>query len=174
MKIDIYKIVEAASSKPYGFMPFYPGLGIGGHCIPVDPLYFVWWANQNQMRTPLIQQAISTNNKMPEHFFNLISNRFKLHGSKKRILLVGVAYKPGISDVRNSPVSRLKHLFENAGHNVLWHDPLVAEWENSYSSDLQEDCDLIILTVNQPGLDLEFIATKGVPFFDCTNTLTKK
>jgi UDP-N-acetyl-D-glucosamine dehydrogenase len=171
MNVDIYKVVEAATSKPYGFMPFQPGLGIGGHCIPVDPLYFVWWANQNKLSTPLIEQSIKTNNETPKHYFNLISNKFELHKQQKRIMLVGVAYKPGISDVRNTPVSTLKQLFEKAGHTVIWHDPLVNEWENTRPCSLNEECDLIILTVNQPGINFEMMKSMGTPIYDCTNSL---
>ena len=171
MDVDIYKIVEAANTKPYGFMPFNPGIGIGGHCIPVDPLYFVWWAKQNNLKTPIIQQSIITNEEMPEHYFNMITSKFALQKTKKRIMLIGVAYKSGISDVRNSPVSSLKQLFEKAGHTVIWHDPLVAEWENTRSCSLEEQCDLMILTVNQPGIDLRLIRSKNTPIYDCTNTL---
>lgn len=171
MDVDIYKIVEAANTKPYGFMPFNPGIGIGGHCIPVDPLYFVWWAKQNNLKTPIIQQSINTNDEMPEHYFNMITSKYALQETKKRIMLIGVAYKSGISDVRNSPVSSLKLLFEKAGHTVIWHDPLVAEWENTRSCSLDEECDLIILTVNQPGIDLRLIQSKNTPIYDCTNTL---
>jgi len=173
MDIDIHKIIEAASTKPYGFMPFNPGIGIGGHCIPVDPLYFVWWAKQNKLKTPIIEQSITTNHEMPEHYFNVITSKFDLQKTKKRIMLVGVAYKAGISDVRNSPVLGLKLLFEKAGHTVTWHDPLVPEWENTYSCTLDEECDLIILTVNQPGIDLELIQSRNIPIYDCTNSLVK-
>jgi UDP-N-acetyl-D-glucosamine dehydrogenase len=171
MNIDIYKIVEAASSKPYGFMPFYPGIGIGGECIPVDPLYFAWWAKQNQLNTPLIQQAITTNNKMPEHFFNLISSKFGLNGKTKKIMLIGIAYKVGVSDIRNSPSLILKSHLEKAGHTVIWHDPIVKEWEKTQSCSLEEDCDLVVIAVNQPGIDLDLIKSKNVPIYDCTNSI---
>jgi len=174
MNIDIHKIVEAASSKPYGFMPFYPGLGIGGHCIPVDPLYFAWWAKQNQLNTPLIQQAITTNNKVPEHFFNLISTKFELNGKIKKIMLVGIAYKVGVSDTRNSPSLILKSHFEKAGHTVIWHDPIVKEWEKVQSCSLREDCDLVVIAVHQPGINMDLIKSKKVPIYDCTKSMAIK
>ncbi len=169
MNISINKIIEAASSKPYGFMPFYPGLGIGGHCIPVDPLYFTWWANQNHLSTPLINQAIITNNKMPEYFFDLISNKYELNGKKKRIMLVGIAYKAGVSDTRNSPSLHLKSLFEKAGHTVIWHDAIIKEWENVRSASLDEVCDLVVIAVNQPGTNMNAIESKNVPVYNISN-----
>ena len=91
----------------------------------------------------------------------------------KRIMLVGVAYKAGISDVRNSPVLSLKKLLEKAGHTVIWHDPLVTEWENTRSCSLDQECDLIILTVNQPGTNLELMKSMNTPIYDCTNSLVQ-
>jgi UDP-N-acetyl-D-glucosamine dehydrogenase len=106
--INVHEVIDAASSKPYGFMAFRPGVGVGGHCIPVDPLYLTWWARQNGKKAIFVETAALINQKMPEYVaqraFELVDKSI----TTPRILILGVAYKPGTSDVRESPVSVLR------------------------------------------------------------------
>jgi UDP-N-acetyl-D-glucosamine dehydrogenase len=169
--INVHQVIEAASTKPYGFMPFTPGVGVGGHCIPVDPLYLTWWARQNGSKAAFIESADFINHEMPryvaERAFNLIDASIK----NPNILILGVAYKPGVSDVRETPVSELRNHLIAKGANVAWHDPLVPVWEDSSSVDLEWGCDVAILATKQPGMDLDRLIARGIQILDCTNSI---
>jgi UDP-N-acetyl-D-glucosamine dehydrogenase len=169
--INVNEVIEAASSKPYGFMPFRPGVGVGGHCIPVDPLYLTWWARQNGVKALFVESADSINHSMPKYVaqraLSLIGPNFK----NPKVLILGVAYKPGVGDVRETPVSELREHLKNQGAIVGWHDPLVSIWESSEPVDLDWDCDVAILATNQPGMNFSQVIKRGIPFLDCTNTL---
>jgi UDP-N-acetyl-D-glucosamine dehydrogenase len=169
--INVHEVIDAASSKPYGFMPFRPGVGVGGHCIPIDPLYLSWWARQNGREAALVELANQINLEMP----NFVADRAvamidpsKLH---PKILILGVAYKAGVGDTRESPVSELQNVLESKGIEVAWHDPLVQNWEGSRQVELGWDCDVAILATMQPGMDLDQVIARNVPILDCTNTL---
>jgi UDP-N-acetyl-D-glucosamine dehydrogenase len=129
MGIDVWEVVDAASTKPFGFMRFDPGPGLGGHCIPVDPFYLTWKAREYGFYTEFIELAGKVNENMPYYCRSLISQALNhrrqrsLKGSK--VLLLGVAYKPDISDVRESPALKLVELLRNAGAEVSYHDPHV-------------------------------------------------
>ena len=169
--IDVYEVIDAASSKPYGFMPFRPGVGVGGHCIPVDPLYLTWWARQNGDKAAFVESADSINHGMPkyvaERALSLVDPLIKT----PKILIVGVAYKPGVGDVRETPVSELRDFLKAQGAEVAWHDPLVPVWEGSNQVDLDWICDVAILATNQPGMNLNQLIDGGVIILDCTNSL---
>ena len=129
MKIDVWEVVEAAGTKPFGFMSFRPGPGLGGHCIPVDPFYLTWKAREYGFTTEFVELAGKVNENMPYYCRSLISQALN-HGLQKsmsgaRILIVGVAYKPDIGDVRESPALKLIELLRNAGSEVGYHDPHV-------------------------------------------------
>lgn len=164
------EVIDAASTKPYGYMPFRPGVGVGGHCIPVDPLYLTWWARESGAKASLVESADSINRAMPAYIakraMELIDNKVEI----PRVLILGVAYKPGVRDVRETPVSDLKNHLNANGARVGWHDPLVSNWENETSVDLNWECDLAILATNQPGLDLAVLTGRGVRILDCTNS----
>lgn len=128
MGLDIWEIIELASSKPYGFMPFYPGPGIGGHCIPLDPFYLTWKAREFDFRTRFIELAGELNSRMPKHVVELASEALQdkgLFGAK--VLVVGASYKPDISDSRESPSSRIIELLHRRGAQVELFDPLAQE-----------------------------------------------
>jgi UDP-N-acetyl-D-glucosamine dehydrogenase len=169
--INVHEVIDAAASKPYGYMPFRPGVGVGGHCIPVDPLYLTWWARQNGGKAHFVESADSINHEMPKY---VAERAFKLVRSgvrNPRVLIVGVAYKAGVGDVRETPVLELRDHLKSLGAHVAWHDPLVSNWEGSKQVDLGWDCDVAILSTMQPGMDIDQMIARNVPILDCTNTL---
>jgi UDP-N-acetyl-D-glucosamine dehydrogenase len=172
--INVHEVIDAASSKPYGFMAFRPGVGVGGHCIPVDPLYLTWWARQNGKKAIFVETAALINQKMPEYVaqraFELVDKSI----TTPRILILGVAYKPGTSDVRESPVSVLRDYLVAFGAEVAWHDPLVPSWEGTNPVDLDWKCDVAILTNKQPGMNVEHLVLKGIQVLDCTHSMNNQ
>jgi UDP-N-acetyl-D-glucosamine dehydrogenase len=130
MNIDVWEVVDAAATKPFGFMSFQPGPGLGGHCIPIDPFYLTWKAREYGFTTEFIELAGKVNENMPYYCRSLISqalnHRKQLSMSGSKILILGVAYKPDIGDVRESPAIKVIELLRNAGALVEYHDPHVA------------------------------------------------
>jgi len=169
--INVQEVIDAAASKPYGFMPFRPGVGVGGHCIPVDPLYLTWWARQNGRVAEFIETADSINYKMPKYVAQRALGLLDSTIDSPRILILGVAYKPGVRDIRETPVSMLRNHLIEQGANVAWHDPLVPFWEGSLPVDLGWECDIAILATNQPGMDISQLISKGIKILDCTNSM---
>ena len=169
--IDVQEVINAASSKPYGFMPFRPGVGVGGHCIPVDPLYLTWWARQNGEVAKIVETADLINYDMPIYVGQRALAMLDPTIPNPKVLIIGVAYKPGVGDVRETPVSRLRDYLIAQGATVTWHDPLVTIWENTLPVDLESECDVVILATRQHGLELERLATRGLLILDCTNSL---
>ena len=172
--IYVHEVIDAASSKPYGFMPFRPGVGVGGHCIPVDPLYLTWWARQNGQKAEFIESADSINHAMPKYVAERALALIDSSIRNPKVLLLGVAYKPGVGDVRETPVSELRNHLLVQGAEVAWHDPLVASWEGSKPVDLGWDCDVAILATKQPGMEIEVLITKGIQILDCTNSVKNR
>ncbi len=128
MQIDLWEVIEAARTKPFGFMPFYPGPGVGGHCIPVDPHYLSWKAREYDFYTKFIALAAEINEAMPYHVVELVTESLSRRGvplNGSDILLLGVAFKPGIDDSRNSPAKRVVELLLSRGALVSYHDPYV-------------------------------------------------
>lgn len=129
MGIDIWEVIEAAKTKPFGFMPFYPGPGLGGHCIPIDPFYLTWKAREYEIATRLIELAGEINTAMPGYVITRLSEEFDRRFRKglngARILLVGLAYKKNVEDVRESPSFKLLELLEKRGAMVEYYDPFV-------------------------------------------------
>ncbi len=171
-EINVYEVIEAASTKPYGFMPFRPGVGVGGHCIPVDPLYLTWWARQNGGRATFVESADSINHSMPKYVAERALSLINPDVKKPKVLILGVAYKPGVGDVRETPVSELRDHLKNQGVEVAWHDPLVPTWEGTKPVDLGWNCDVAILATHQPGMELTKLIDKGILILDCTNSIT--
>ena len=170
--INVQEVIDAASSKPYGFMPFRPGVGVGGHCIPVDPLYLTWWARQNGRSAPLVESADSINQGMPLYVAERALKMVDPLTTNPKVLIMGVAYKPGISDFRETPALELKNYLQSKGAIVAWHDPLVSTWEGSKSVDLEWDCDVAILATNQPDMKIDVLLSKGIQVLDCTNSFS--
>jgi UDP-N-acetyl-D-glucosamine dehydrogenase len=169
--INVHEVIDAASSKPYGFMPFRPGVGVGGHCIPVDPLYLTWWARQSGVQAKFVESADLINHEMPKYVAERALSLIEKKTNSPRVLILGVAYKPGVADVRETPATELRNYLISKGANVAWHDPLVSQWEGSKSVDLGWDCDVAILATKQPGMDLRALTDRAVKILDCTNSL---
>lgn len=132
MGIDFWEVIEAAKSKPFGFMPFYPGPGVGGHCIPVDPYYLSWKAREYDYYAEFIELAGEVNQAMPYHVVNLVAQALSWHRKPlrdARILVLGVAFKPDIDDARNSPAERVIELLLGRGASVRYHDPYVPRFQ---------------------------------------------
>ena len=158
--IDINDVVKAAATKPYGFMPFYPSIGVGGHCIPVDPVYLATKAKEMGVETKFLDLASQVNNEVPSHYVRKAINKLGSLENKK-IIVVGVAYKPNVSDVRETPVASLIDGLREAGAQVYWHDSLVKEWNGQTSIDLSSDYDLAIIATRHNNVNLKLL--KDVP-----------
>lgn len=154
--IDVKSVIRAASTKPYGFLPFYPSIGIGGHCIPVDPLYLSNKAREIGAPIKIIELAAQINQGIPEYFVEVAEKMLGELKSKK-ILVIGVAYKPNVSDVRETPSEVLITALKRRGARIDWHDELVKEWNGSKSVPLSADYDLAILATPHDYLDLTML-----------------
>jgi len=151
--VNVNAVVNAAATKPYGFMPFYPSVGVGGHCIPVDPIYLSNAAKTVGTPSRMIELADQINKEIPGYFVGRAEE--KLGGLKdKRVLVVGVSYKPNVSDVRETPVGYLIDGLKQKGAQVSWHDDLVKEWNGEKSVRLSNDFDLAIIATPHDYLDL--------------------
>jgi UDP-N-acetyl-D-glucosamine dehydrogenase len=159
--IDVNDVIKAASTKPYGFMPFYPSVGVGGHCIPVDPLYLAQAARAVGAPSRFIELADEINLGMPTYFVGRASEI--LGGLKgKKVLVVGVSYKPNVSDVRETPVEALINGLKKSGAVVSWHDDLVKSWNAERSVALGSGFDLAILATPHDYLDLSLLGNVPV------------
>ncbi|MGQ0565892.1 MAG: nucleotide sugar dehydrogenase [Gemmobacter sp.] len=129
MGVDIWEVIEAAKTKPFGFMPFYPGPGLGGHCIPIDPFYLTWKAREYDLHTRFIELAGEINSAMPRHVVNRLAEALDLREgralSRSRVLVIGLAYKKNVPDIRESPSLKLIELLEERGAEAAFHDPHV-------------------------------------------------
>jgi UDP-N-acetyl-D-glucosamine dehydrogenase len=151
--IDIAEVITAAATKPYGFMPFYPSIGVGGHCIPVDPIYLANAAKAAGAPTRFIDLADEVNLSMPGYFVGRAEE--KLGGLKgKKVLVIGLSYKPNVADVRESPVMALLAGLKQKDAQVSWHDDLVKDFNGEMSTELSSDFDLAILATPHDYLDL--------------------
>jgi UDP-N-acetyl-D-glucosamine dehydrogenase len=156
--IDVNDVIKAASTKPYGFMPFYPSVGVGGHCIPVDPLYLAEAAREAGAPSRFIELADEINLGMPTYFVGRASEM--LGGLKdKKVLVIGVAYKPNVADVRETPVEALISGLKKSGAVVSWHDDLVKSWNGESSTSLGSGFDLAILATPHDYLDLGLLGS---------------
>ena len=149
-------MINAAATKPYGFMPFYPSIGVGGHCIPVDPIYLSDKAREIGAPTRFIDLADEINQEMPRYFVTRAEEKFGGLASKK-VLVIGVSYKPNVADVRETPVEALILCLKEKGAKVSWHDDLVKEWNGDKSVALSSDFDLAILATPHDYLDLSIL-----------------
>ena len=154
--IDVTEVVRLAATKPYGFMPFSSGLGAGGHCIPVDPLYLADKSRKVGISLNLIESAATINRNMPKHFIKVAEEKLgDLNG--KRILVIGVSYKPNVADVRETPVESLIIGLKEKGSKVFWHDALVKDWRGEQSTPISDNFDLAILATPHDYLDLKMV-----------------
>lgn len=164
--LSVFEIIQAASTKPYGFMPFYPSAGVGGHCIPVDPSYLTYSADLLDVETKLIDIASEINFLNPIKIVQKIMNFFDGKIEGKKIQLVGLAYKPNVSDIRESPALELIHQLKKIGGVVTWHDPIVSEWKGQRSERLRIDIDLGIILTPHDIIDFSTWRENKVPVID--------
>ena len=168
MAIDINEVVKAAATKPYGFMPFYPSVGVGGHCIPVDPIYLSEAAKSAGAASRFIDLADEINQAMPSYFVERAKQI--IGGVKgKKILVIGLSYKPNVADVRESPVISLIEQLQKAGAEVFWHDDLVKSWNGEESTPISAGFDLAIIAT--PHDYLELSALKDVPILNTRSSI---
>jgi len=167
--INVHEVINAAATKPYGFMPFRPGVGIGGHCIPVDPLYLTWWARKRGLVASLVERSDEIANQMPTYVAERALAIAKGSMIEPKVMIMGVAYKPGVGDVRETPASALRAALVARGAEVAWVDPLVPLWEDTQPVTEEWDCDVAIVATNQPGLNVNSLLARGIPILDCTN-----
>lgn len=163
INIDISEVISAAATKPYGFMPFFPSIGVGGHCIPVDPIYLANAAKAVGAQSRFIELADQVNHELPSHF---VARAEEILGaiSNKTVLVIGVSYKPNVADIRETPVEALILALKEKGAEVFWHDDLVKEWNGEKSVALNGKYDLAILATPHDYLDLSKIG--DIPFIN--------
>ena len=169
--LDINEVIDAAATKPYGYLPFRPSVGIGGHCIPVDPLYLTWWSNQQGASSALVEKADQISREMPSYIAQRAMTLIGSAVTNPKVLVLGVAYKPGVSDTRETPVNDLVSELQKLGAEVACHDPLLSQYEGAELVDASWQCDLAILATNQPGIDYSYLLASKTTILDCTNSL---
>jgi UDP-N-acetyl-D-glucosamine dehydrogenase len=184
MGIDFWEVIEAAKTKPYGFMPFYPGPGIGGHCIPLDPFYLTWKAREYNYHIRLIELSGEINKYMPEYVVErtakILSRKFKKSLNEAKVLLLGVAYKKDINDIRESPALEIIKKLEEEGAVISYYDPYISEFTSTgkeYKSlkELTEEeikeKDIIIITTDHSAIDYKIIVKNAKVIFDTKNVI---
>jgi UDP-N-acetyl-D-glucosamine dehydrogenase len=174
MNIDVWEVTGAAATKPFGFMPFQPGPGLGGHCIPLDPYYLAWKAREYDFATRFIELAGEVNNNMPYFCRSVISQAMN-HGLQKslsgsRILILGVAYKADIGDTRETPAEKLVELLRTAGADVAYHDPHVPEFDGMSSVALEPEAyDCVAIVTAHSAIDYAEMVKRAKVVVDFRN-----
>ncbi len=184
MDINIWEVIEAAKTKPFGFTPFYPGPGLGGHCIPLDPYYLSWKAREYSFHTSMIEASMMVNDRMPEYTVERagkILNRFKKALNGAKVLILGVAYKGDIDDYRESPAIKVIAEFEKAGSEVQYYDPFVSEYREKgrqmqglpeLTAEIIQNSDIVVITTNHTkGIDYNFVQKNAKYIFDTKNAM---
>ncbi|TEB08206.1 UDP-N-acetyl-D-glucosamine 6-dehydrogenase [Pelotomaculum schinkii] len=183
MGISIWEVIDAAKSKPYGFQAFYPGPGLGGHCIPLDPYYLSWKAREYGFHTSMIEASMMVNDRMPEYCVERASkilNRYKKAMNGSKVLVLGVAYKQDIDDYRESPAIRVIDELEKEGAEVVYFDPYIPEYrehgkvvkgEPELTTALIESVDLIVITTAHSSVDYDFVQKHAKIIFDTKNVM---
>ncbi|MEP5731187.1 MAG: nucleotide sugar dehydrogenase [Sulfitobacter sp.] len=191
MDIDVWDVIDGAATKPFGYMPFYPGPGLGGHCIPIDPFYLTWRARKFDVATRFIELAGEINTQMPQHIVHrtreVLDNATGRGLKGAKLLLVGVAYKKNVSDMRESPAMRLMQLFEEAGSDVAFIDPHVPDippmreygvFEGRASLTEQEAAaggfDAVVIATDHDAVDYSAFLRLGCPVVDTRNAIAKR
>ena len=170
-RLDTRKVIAAAESKPYGFMPFFPGLGVGGHCIPVDPLYLTWWAEQLGIEPKLILESAQVNLSKPKKIASGVLRFLQDNELPRNVLIFGLSYKQGVADTRESPSLALKFELESLGVQTAWTDELVKVWNDEYPAYDFENYKVCIVAVSPSIEFLERILDRDWHILDCTGTL---
>ncbi len=183
MGINYWEVVEAASTKPYGFQAFYPGPGLGGHCIPLDPYYLSWKAREYGFHTSMIENSMIINDKMPEYCVERASRILNKHGkalSSSNVLVLGVAYKADIDDYRESPAIDVINILKEMGADTDYYDPYIPEYKHdgemykgidSISPEVLASYDLVMITANHSNIDYDMIQENAKAIFDTKNSM---
>ena len=183
MGISMWEVVDAAKTKPYGFQAFYPGPGLGGHCIPLDPYYLSWKAREYGFHTSMIESSMMINDQMPEYCVERagkILNESEKSLKNAKVLILGVAYKNDIDDYRESPALRVIEVLEREGANVSFYDPWVSEYrykgktvagEKELTAELLESADLVMVTAAHTNVDYDFVQQHAKAVFDTKNAM---
>ena len=184
MNINIWEVIDAAKSKPYGFSRhFIQGPGLGGHCIPLDPYYLSWKAREYGFHTSMIESSMMINDRMPEYCAERsmkILNKFGKSMSKSKILVLGVAYKQDIDDYAESPAIEVINELEKLGADVVYYDPYISEYkehgkikqgETSLTQELLKSSDLVIITASHTNVDYDFVQKNSTMIFDTKNAM---
>ena len=185
MGINIWEVIEAAKSKPYGFQAFYPGPGLGGHCIPLDPYYLTWKAREYGFHTSMIEASMMINDRMPEYCVEravhmLNRQRKSINGAK--VLVLGVAYKQDIDDYRESPAIRVIRELRKVGADTCYYDPYIPVFkdhgdqmrgESALSAELLQNMDLVMITCAHTTVDYAFVQQNAKLIFDTKNVMSK-
>ncbi len=184
MDINIWEVIEAAKTKPFGFTPFYPGPGLGGHCIPLDPYYLSWKAREYSFHTSMIEASMMVNDRMPEYTVERagkILNRFKKALNGAKVLILGVAYKGDIDDYRESPAIKVIAEFEKAGSEVQYYDPFISQYREKgrqmqglpeLTAEIIQNSDIVVITTNHTkGIDYNFVQKNAKYIFDTKNAM---
>lgn len=183
MGINVWEVIDAAKTKPYGYQAFYPGPGVGGHCIPLDPYYLSWKAREYSFHTSMIESSMMINDRMPEYCVQRASRILSRHGKPlggSKILLLGIAYKQDVNDYRESPAIRVMELLESANAKVDFYDPHVAAIRRGGAETNGLDAisgaritayDLVMVTTAHTDVDYAMVAKNAVAVFDAKNAM---
>ena len=183
MGIDVWEVIEAAKTKPYGFTAFYPGPGLGGHCIPLDPYYLSWKAREYGFHTSMIEASMMVNDRMPEYCVDRAARVLNRDGKAMNgaeVLVLGVAYKQDIDDYRESPALRVIECLQQRGAHVKYYDPKVKEYwykgetyfsEPELAAELVEAADLVMITCMHSDVDYDFVQQHAKAIFDTKNAM---
>ncbi len=183
MNISLWEVIDAAKTKPYGFQAFYPGPGLGGHCIPLDPYYLTWKAREYGFHTSMIESSMIINDKMPEYTVERASkilNRFAKSLNGAKVLVLGVAYKQDIDDYRESPAIRVIDVLKTTGANVDFYDPWVAEYREhgvvekgltELTPEMVQGYDIVMVTTGHTNVDYDMVQKNAKVIFDTKNAL---
>ena len=186
MDINIWEVIEAADTKPFGFQAFYPGPGIGGHCIPLDPFYLEHIAKKYDFDLSMIHAAGHINMRMPHYMYIKIATALNKHSKAvngSNILFIGVAYKPNINDARESPALDIMDIVSYKGGNVSYHDPYISNIKTNegrtfgsieLTQETLENTDCVVFTTNHKGFDIEFITERSKLIVDLRNMIEDK
>mgnify|MGYP000933920812 FL=1 len=183
MNINIWEVIEAAKTKPFGFTPFYPGPGLGGHCIPLDPYYLSWKAREYGFHTSMIEASMMVNDRMPEYTVERagkILNRFRKALNGAKILILGVAYKGDIDDYRESPAIKVIDEFHKYGAQIQFYDPYIKEYTekgqtvtglDELTAEQLTAADLVVITTAHTDVDYDFVQQNAQFIFDTKNAM---
>lgn len=183
MHIDLWEVIEAAKTKPFGFTAFYPGPGLGGHCIPLDPYYLSWKAREFGFHTSMIEASMMVNDKMPEYTVERCGKILNRHGKSlngANVLVVGIAYKQDIDDYRESPALKVIDELEKTDAVISFYDPYIPQYkyegkvrtgEKELSAELLDRTDLVVITAAHSNIDYDFLQKHSKAIFDTKNVM---